>query len=221
VGAAGCFSHRGVRRVSRSAIAVIGSPMADATIGLAATLAVAVAKSDQLSCLLVEIVSEDSAKRSPTLLASTEARAIEGRLGDSGIEGASRGHICSISLTDERWEEVGPSALIELALPSRVVFSFGAEAPHERISALGDDLAGCVALLDLPAERPLGAILAAEMLDRGAAVKITARQPGPVAARRALAGVMPGGAAEQYAEHLVSCLMRSRRRTLDGPQGVT
>ena len=193
--------------MSRSAIAVVGSPIVDSTAGLAATLAVAAARNDQLSCLLVEMVSEESAHRSPTLLASAEARAIESRLRHAGLEAASRGHICSTSLTDERWEEAGPLALIEHAMPSRVVFSFGADIPYRRISELGADIAGCVALLDLPAERSLGALVAAEMLARGIAVKVTGRQPGLVAARRALAGVVPGGAAEQYAERVVSQLV--------------
>lgn len=196
--------------MSRFAIAVVGSPLIDSTAGLAATIAVAVARADQMSCLLVEAVHDDSTHRSPTLLASAEARAIEARLRGKGLEAASRGHICSISLTEERWEEVGPPALVELAMPSRVVFSFGSEAPHRRISELGDEPGGCVALLDLPAERPLGALVAAEMLERGIPVKVTDRQPGPVATRRALAGVMPGGAAEQYAQRVVAHLARQR-----------
>lgn len=197
--------------MSRSAIAVVGSPLIDSTAGLAATIAVAVARADQMSCLLVETVPDDSAHRSPTLLASAEARAIEARLRDVGVESASRGHICSISLTEERWEEVGPLSLVELATPSRVVFSFGSEAPYRRISELGDEIAGCIVSLDLPAERPLGALMAAEMLERGIPVKVTGRQPGPVATRRALAGVMPGGAAEQYAQRTVAHLTRQRR----------
>ena len=206
--------------MGRTSLAVVGSPIVGSTVGLAATLAVAAARSDQLSCLLVEVVSGDSAHRSPTLLASAEARAVEGRLRDSGMEASSRGHICSVSLSDERWDEVGPTALVDLAMPSRVVFSLGAEIPYQRASDLGEVLAGCVALLDLPEERSLGALVAAEMLDRGIAVKVTGRQPGPVAARRALAGVMPGGAAEQYAQRVVSQLVHRGQRAVSRPDDL-
>lgn len=192
--------------MSRSAIAVVGSAQVDSTAGLAATLAVAVARVDGLSCLMVELVPDDSVNRAPTLLASAEARAIENRMRDGGLEAASRGHICSISLTGAQWEEVGPHTLLDMAKPSRVVFSFGTVTPFERMIELEGELAGCVALLDLPEERSLGALIAEEMIGRGVAVKVTGRQPGLVAARRALAGVRPGGGAEQYGERVVSQL---------------
>lgn len=189
----------------RPPIAVASSPGGGDTSGLAASLAVASCRRDGGACLLVEFSSGAPADRAPTLLASSEAREIERSLKDAGLKGASRGHICTIALDESLWEEIGPDSLIEIAGGYRVVFSMGAGVSHERMPLLSRGLAGCVVLLNLPEERSLGALIAAEMLGSGTPVKLTGSSPGPVAARRALAGVLPGGASERYARMVVEC----------------
>lgn len=186
------------------AIAVGGSPQVESTVGLAASIAVASAKACGESCLLVDLVPDDAVSRSSTLLASAEARSLEGRLRDMGLEAASRGHICTLSLAQSSWSEIDTAELSEAATPSRIVLSLGSKRPHEQIVHWHEGVQGCVALLDLPAERSLGALVVAEMSARGIAVKVCGRPPGLVAARRALAGVLPGGFAEQYARRVVS-----------------
>jgi len=197
--------------MSNRAIAVVGSPQVESTVGLAASIAVASAKADGESCLLVDLVPDDAVSRSSTLLASAEARSLEARLRGAGLESASRGHICTISLGQSSWDEIATAELTEAASPSRIVLSLGSKRPHERITGWHGGVHGCVALLDLPAERSLGALMVAEMSARGIAVKLCGRPPGLVAARRALAGVPPGGHAEQYGQRVVSHFDRRSR----------
>ena len=184
-------------------IAVAASPRGGDTSGLAAALAVAAAHHDAGGCLLVEVSSGAPVQRTPTLLASPGARAIERSLRVVDLEGASRGHLCTISFSALQWEEISPEELITAAGSNRVVVSLGSHAPHEQLSRWELDLAGCVVLLDLPEERSLGALTAAELVASGIPVKLTGSKPGPVASRRALAGVLPGGSAERYARRVV------------------
>jgi hypothetical protein len=197
--------------MSNRAIAVVGSPQVESTVGLAASIAVASAKAHGESCLLVDLVPDDTVSRSSTLLASAEARSLEARLRATGLEAASRGHICAISLAESSWDEIDPAELTEAATPSRIVLSLGSKRPHERIAEWQEGVGGCVALLDLPAERSLGALVFAEMSARGIPVKLCGRPPGLVAARRALAGVLPGGHAEEYGMRVVSHFDRVSR----------
>jgi len=121
-----------------------------------------------------------------------------------GLEAASRGYICTLSLAQSSWNEIDAVELTEAAMPNRIVLSLGSIRTHEQIVGWREGIQGCVALLDLPAEKSLGALVVAEMSARGIAVKVCGRPPGLVAARRASAGVLPGGFAEQYARRVVS-----------------
>jgi hypothetical protein len=213
MGAARSVSLGGAAVMSNRAIAVVGSPQAESTLGLAASIAVESARADGESCLLVDLVADEAISRPSTLLTSAEARSLEARMRDAGLESASRGHICLISLTQSDWDQIGALELTEAAMPSRIVMSLGSRQPHERIVDWQGAVQGCVALLDLPAERSLGALVVAEMSARGIPVKLCGRPPGLIAARRALAGVPPGGHAEEYGRRVVSHFDRRGRRS--------
>lgn len=186
--------------VSGSIIAVVGSPAVDSTSGLAAALAVSIARSADRSCLLIDLVDGSAPPRPPTLLASAGARGIEERLRAGGWAAVARGHICVVSITDDEWQEAGVGGLLDLVSTTRSVFSLGSDSPRSRLDQLSERLTGCVAMLDLPEERPLAALMVAEMRDHGLRIKVTSRRPGMVAGRRALAGVPPGGAVEAFCE---------------------
>ena len=204
-------------------IVVASTPGGAETSGMAAAIGVASARQGSGAALLVELACtpDEPIHRPPTLLASSQAREIERSLRDTGLQAASRGHICTLSLDLVQMEEIGVEALVELAGISRVVFSLGADGIHETIFRIHEavhPLSGLASLLllDLPQERSLGALIAAEMLSAGIAIKVTRVRPGLVASRRALAGVTPGGQTERYAERVVDQLSGRRVRQTIG-----
>lgn len=206
-----------------TSIVVASTPGGAETSGLAAAIGVASARQGSGAALLIELASsaDEPVHRSPTLLASSQAREIERSLRDMGLKAASRGHICTLSLDLHQLEEIGTEAFADLAGSSRVVFSLGTGALYETILRIREGLSpvsglGCLVLLDLPHERSLGALIAVEMLSAGIAIKLTGERPGLVASRRALAGVLPGGQTEKYAERIVEQLSGRRGRQTSG-----
>jgi nitroreductase len=82
------------------------------------------------------------------------------------------------------------------------------------VPALDSDLrtdGGCL-LVSLPGERSLAALAVEEMERRGVPVRIASRAPGPLAARRALAGSRPGGGLSESAGGIARRLLGLRRR---------
>jgi hypothetical protein len=135
-----------------------------------------------------------AARRRPTLLSSTQARVLEGRLAEAGLDqAAARGGVCWVGLPrDELWVD-------RLA---EVVRNCGAGTAVAHLSARQWRLA-----LDHPRLRPRGALLRAdprlhrpllalavrELRGRGIGVRVATRPLGMVGSRRALAGLDPGG----------------------------
>lgn len=204
--------------MSPTALAVCCSPEVGSSAGLAAALAVSVARLEEGSALLIEFSDDGATPRQPTLLASAEARSIESSLRESGEDAASRGHICSMSVEGGDTDEERLTELTAAAAPNRTVFSLGSSRVAERLESLGPMVAGCVFAIDHPAERSLAALVVSELADRGIPVKIAPSVPGPVASRRALAGIGPGGALEVWSErtarHLTAAGKRANRTYL-------
>src|SRR5205814_6455881 len=65
---------------------------------------------------------------------------------------------------------------------------------------------------DLPASRSLTALAVGELRSRGIRARIATRPLGRIAARRALAGIEPGGAASRRMERLARGLVGGLRR---------
>lgn len=196
-----------------AALAVCCSPGVGSSAGLAAAIAVAVARLDESSALLVEFSDDGATARQPTLLASAEARSIESSLRESGEEAASRGHLCSVSVESGDTDEVRLEDLAAAAAPNRTVFSLGSSRVAERLESIAPLVGGCVFAIDHPSERSLGALLVSDLSDRAIPVKIALSVPGPLASRRALAGIGPGGALEEWSERTARHLIADRRPT--------
>jgi hypothetical protein len=188
---------------------ILSSELTGARGGLAtaAAVAVALAKTDagpiagrDRAVLLAELAEERG--RGPTMLAADSAREVERRLREAGLEAAARGRLAWLRLEGEDWPErlrlgleaAEPlrAALVHLP-PTGFRAALEAEAP-----------AAGAALLraDLPAQRSLAALAVVELRSAGLRVRVAARPPGRVAARRALAGIDPGGEASHRAARL-------------------
>lgn len=160
----------------------------------AAALACAGAEPD-LAALLVEL--GDGRPPRPGLIASAGARALEERLAAHLPEAsvASRGRICRLALPlDLGGVDLLPGvlaiardAIAVVQLPPSL-FRAALEEPRVRAS-------GALLRADLGADRALTALTARDLAERGLRVAVLKRPLGWAAARLALAGLLPAGAA--------------------------
>ena len=180
-----------------------------ASLGMAASIAVEGSRLTGAGTLLVE-VGEGSHRRGPTLLAAAGARRVEESLRRDGLRASARGLICHLAVPDPREGLEAAAAAIAAAEAELVVIQLPATL---WVPALDSELradGGCL-LVALPGERSLAALAVGEMERRGLPVRIASRAPGPLAARRALAGARPGGGASELAGGIARRLLRLRR----------
>jgi hypothetical protein len=157
----------------------------------AAALACAGSEPDR-PALLVDGVG---ARPRPALFASPGARQLEERLAAHrpDLPAASRGQICHLAFGDDAHEEALRSVL-PLARDSLAVVLLPVGEVHEMADELGAGLAGVLLRADLPRDRALTALAAANLIGRGIAVRVLARPLAWIPARRALFGVLPADA---------------------------
>ncbi len=203
---------------------VITTELGEAKGGLAVAAAVGVAISlqDPRSAggvLMTDLTAERG--RGPTMLASAEARRLEDRLRDAGVDGvAARGRLCWLGLPGDQGALPGLSSLLDRLGPE------SAAIVHLPASVWPFALEGCLepdaALLraDLPAERPLVALAVGELRERGLPARVATRPLGRVASRRALAGLEVGGAAAKRVSRLVRGLTGGAKATGEGGQAL-
>ncbi len=179
-------------------------------LALAASVAVEAAAAGRLEALLIEL-SERPRRRPTTLLASPEARALEARLRALGLRAAARGHICHLGLGIDEGLDGGADgtgladvvagcearlAVVHLPGSSWVA---SLELPGLRVD--------CGLLLArLPEERSLAALTVDELRRCGCEARVASRAPAALAARRAMAGLRPGGGASVRAARLARAL---------------
>ena len=178
--------------------------------GLAAAVAVETAVLTGASTLLME-VGEGARRRGPTLLASPGAREAEEALRSAGLRASARGHVCHLAIAGGASVEDVADAVAgsgaELAvvhLPGRL---WVPALEAEPLFPVG----GCL-LVSLPAERSLAAL----------PCRIVTREPGQLAARRALAGVSAGGWVSDLASGIARRLLglgRHSRPALESGTG--
>jgi hypothetical protein len=190
-------------------IVVVATGAGNARGALAAAAAVAVAAAglvdrDRPGLALVAEVDSPGA-RTPTILASAAARHLERDLRAGGFAAAARGALCWLALPggaaglgelERSLELVRANTFVVAVVPP----GLWAEALDRRALALAGGLVRC----DLPAARPLAALAAVELRERGLVARIDPRGLGPLASRRALAGLDPGGAAARRARRIAA-----------------
>ena len=181
----------------------------------AAALAVARAIGDDQPVALIEVGGR---RRGPTMLASSSARSLEERLRAAGRDCRARGRLVSVPVVvAEGWEEELVATLALLDQTESAVVSLPPALLRQVLARSELGVEGVLLCAELPRQRALAALAVAELRAMGVAVKVAQRAPGRVGARRALAGIDPGGDASPRAARLAAALLRSpRRRPRDG-----
>ncbi len=186
---------------------------------VAAALAIEVAASGRPEVLVADAAGE-AARRGPTMLASPAARALEAALRGRGVRASARGHFCHLAV------EANAPALAELATLATATGAgvLVARVPPGLWPAALDaaELAtrSAVLLADLPAERSLAALVHAEGRAKGVCVRVSDVRPSALAARRALAGVRPGGKLSERMSRLARGLARDSGQALPAVVGA-
>lgn len=185
---------------------VAGTAEVGPVLGLAGALAVAFARRSNRGVVLADLI-EGARRRQPTLLASAASRKIEERLRSAGLDAAARGHICLSALgVDDRdrtlalLEAIGEDAL--------VVCHSSATTAGEWLEGGSPPVGGLLLAADLPREGSLAALVHDSVRQRGVVVRIQSGGIGPLATRRALAGVPPGGRVEARVGRFATALGR-------------
>jgi hypothetical protein len=162
---------------------------------LAAALATAVGQSGR-PALLVEL--GDTVKRRPTLLASADARDLEAVVRDQlSADAAARGHACHLLLPAEA-QSLERAAEAGEAVPAGAacVIHVAPRLWQPALEHPGLRPAGGLLSAQLPRDRALAALAVRDLRRRGMAARVAGRPLGPLAARRAVAGIGVGGALE-------------------------
>ena len=180
------------------------------SLALAASLAVEVAASSEAGVLLAEI-AEEPRRRSTTLLASPAARELERALRDRGSHASARGHVCHLGAAPERDDAPSIAELADGAGVELLVVHVAPELWASVLDGRGLRPGAGLLLADLPGERSLAALWVSELRARGMAARVEARPPPLLAARRALAGIRPGGVASERARRLARALVPAPR----------
>jgi hypothetical protein len=182
---------------------VLATELGSAPGGLAVSAAVATALGSrspgQPGSVMAEIGGARS--RSPTLLASEAARELEDELRAAGLDrAAARGRLCWLCLEAGEGSTEELERAVATASPRLVL----AHVPPALWTPLLDSLRPCAGLLraDTRADRALAALAVGELRERGAAARIATRPLGRVGARRAIAGLDPGGTSVRRIERL-------------------
>jgi hypothetical protein len=182
----------------------------------AAAVGVAAAHGGERPALLVALEREPR-RRPATLLASPAARELERVLRDAGVSAAvARGHLCFVSLAAE------PESLESMDLLAGV--HEGVTVAHLPGSmwqrALGPECGAGLLRAELPRDRALAALVVGELRGRGLRARVATRALGRVAARRALAGVDPGGGAASRGRRLARGLLAEDGQSLPAMLGA-
>jgi soluble lytic murein transglycosylase-like protein len=179
------------------------TPGATGGLALCAAVGVAAAADPERSVLVVEVGAERV--RRPTMLASAAARALESSLRRHGLPAAARGRVCWLGLRREGWRAELDRVLSVGSGPEVAVAFVPGEAWDQ---ARGDGRTPDGVLLrgDPRSQRSLCALAYRELASEGIRARIATRALGPVAARRALAGLDPGGAAARRVTRLAQGL---------------
>lgn len=185
---------------------LISGTRARDSLALAAAVAVEAECSLEVPTALVELRPEPR-RRAATLLCSPAARQVEAGLRDAGLMASARGRVCHLSVADDE-DGLGKVAV---ALTAGGVGIAVVQVPGGLwVPALGSELEpiGGALVVDSDTERPLAALAVAELHLRGLGARVETRPPGPLATRRALSGIRPGGEASARAGRIAAALLR-------------
>jgi hypothetical protein len=184
------------------------------SLALAAALAVEAEPVGRGPVLLVELWPEPR-RRPATLLCAPAARELEAELRGLGMPASARGRFCHLGVEEEgealdRLAAALPECGAKVAVV-RVPPVLWVPALESTLTPVGGALAA-----DRTSERALAALAVAELHARGLPARVETRAPGPVASRRALAGIRPGGETSARAARIVAGLVGGHRAEAAG-----
>ncbi len=182
-----------------------GLPGAGEPLAGVAAVAVALAVERSAPVVLVEVGRPRG--RGPTMLAAETARRLEARLRDAGVRCAARGRIAWVGIAEEGWTEAAREVAALAAEAEAVLVVVEPRLVAEGLADPGLAIDGALLCAELPAQRPLAALAVGELLTAGVRVRVLSRAPGRVAARRALAGIDPGGESARRSARLARGLL--------------
>ncbi len=192
-----------------------GLPGASGDLAAAAAVAVAIScgpdrepvgEQAARAVLFAELGAERG--RGPTMLAADTARELERALRGAGFEASARGRLTWLRLgADPGWADRMRLALEVASGASSAVAHLPREHWREAIECSELEPSAALVRADLPSQRVLAALATVESLEAGLRVRISTRAPGRVAARRALAGIDPGGDAARRSVRLARGLL--------------
>ncbi len=176
----------------------------------AAALACAGSEPDRAG-LLVDLVADRPPR--PGLLSTVAARELEERLAahlpHAGV--ASRGQVCRLTLPPDGEDDGDGIGAIAGAFAVARGSVGVLRLPPPRLHAILDDgrvrPAAAMLCADLVRDRALTALAARALSERGVRVGVLKRPIGRVASRRALAGILPAGAAGGLPPRLLARLL--------------
>ena len=211
-GAAGAVS-------GRPAALLVSGHNARGGLALAAALAVEAARGPRTRALLAEL-SGERRRRPTTLLASPDSRELEAALRAGGFEASARGHLCHMPVQPNRAAlgELGEAAAAARA--ELLVVHLAPALWRPALEAGELEPRGGLLLVELPRERSLAALAVAELRERGCRAKVMTRPPPALAARRALAGVRPGGALSRRLGRVARALLGEGGQALPAVLGA-
>lgn len=160
---------------------------------------------------LVDLSAADAPR--DTLLASTAARSTAALLGAElpRLRTASRGHLCLVGPEPGRPVEDALDGMGELEACADAVIACGPDGLWAVLERLGAAATAVVGVVD-GEDTALQALLAIDVVRRGLVVKLWRRRPGWLQARRALAGIEPGGASSAAARAILGGLAAGAAR---------
>jgi hypothetical protein len=203
---------------------IVSTEAAGSRDGLAQAAAVAVSVAQAHGRALLVALEDEPRRRPGTLLAAPGARRLEAGLRAAGFETASaRGHLCHLSLP------AGEDALATLDTLSgngaaddrAVVVHLPATLWQPALDGPAAGAAGGLLRASLPRDRSLAALFTGDLRGRGMRARVSTRPLGRVAARRALAGLDPGGTASARADRIARGLAGERGQALPAMLGAS
>ncbi len=156
--------------------------------------------------VLIEVGAERS--RGPTMLAADGARELERELRAGGFDAAARGRLAWAQLGGgEGWLDRLAEAVTLCGAARAVIAFLPAGLAREALGNPRLAVAGVLLRAELPRHRSLAALAVAELAAVGLRTRIASRPAGRVSARRALAGIDPGGELGRRAGRLARGLL--------------
>ena len=187
-------------------VAVTSLPGAQGGSATAAAVGVALARAAGAAPLGVIVLDQASSlRRRPTLVSSAPARELEAELA-AEVPAAARGAVCAVGAADADL----PVALEVCRAAGARAVVVHAQAPAWRELVDSGEAGAAVLRADAREARPLTALAARELIQSGLPTGVVPRAPGVVAARRALAGIEPGGELGSRSARFAKRFLRSQ-----------